>query len=201
MRSASRVVLALLFAPVTALGQIDPDSDGIGIYFDHDATLVSTTAAPGNDGIVSVTAYLVATHLAVQGEVSQWSASVGTTPRGVIPDCWSWVCGGPTAGFNYAENTPGSNHWSFAVLVDPTEHLPIDSAVVLATVVVSATCAGPVCLYVDYAELASLSGSTVTLNPSSGGWHLPVAIINGEAPVRAATATWSMVKRLYERAR
>jgi hypothetical protein len=39
------VTLAMLSLPVMAFAQIDSGPDGIGIYFDLDATVVTTTAA------------------------------------------------------------------------------------------------------------------------------------------------------------
>jgi len=40
-------------------------------------------------------------------------------------------------------------------------------------------------------------GTEVAQQPSSGDWNLPVAVINGPAPVATQGAAWGSVKSLF----
>ena len=56
-----------------AFAQIDPDPDGIGLYFDMEATEVCmATAAP----FESITAYLLATNITEESGISGWEMEV-----------------------------------------------------------------------------------------------------------------------------
>ena len=53
------IALFLVLFPLTAFAQIDPHPDGIGIYFDTEATSVVTIAETGS----TVQAYLIGTNM------------------------------------------------------------------------------------------------------------------------------------------
>ncbi len=74
-----QVALFMLLVANASIAQVDPDPDGIGVYFDVEATLVSTTAVTGE----YVQAYLIGTNLSQSGDIDYWEAMV-------IPDQGTW---------------------------------------------------------------------------------------------------------------
>ena len=189
--------LFILLLPVLALAQIDLDPNGIGIYFDADATVVSTTAAAGE----TVQAYLIATNPSQSGEITWWQGVVYPEfdPNGP-PDGLAWVSGEPTnGGFNYAMNMPGMGDWSCMAgsFTTPLLFQPITVLANLSIYILDDT--APIllfaaCRYWD-GEWAEDTG--VPFYPSSGSSSLPVATINGDAPVAVEGARWGSVKSLY----
>ena len=184
--------LMVLLWPFAAMAQIDTGPDGLGIYFDTDATVVSTTAAAGD----FVEAYLIATNLTQSGEIGLWAA-------GMCPDGWSAdIDGTPThGGFNYSMNMPGDPCWSCLTFgFDPP--LPVGNIVILATLNIQ--------VYEDlepiYLNLRSEGCYYQTFDggdeefpfyPSSGSSDLPVATINGVAPVAVENLELDSIKAMY----
>lgn len=193
--TASWLGLLALLLPSIVLAQIDPDPNGVGIYFDQGATQAVTTAPvptpPGTP--VEVHAWLIATRCSLAGQVLSWEGAVRTD------DYASMVVGHPTAGQNIAMNMPGSNSWSFNVWIDPQEPFVITQTLVLADLAIFLD-QGDVAtlLFINGAHIA-VSDTGVLLHPSSGAEELPVAVINGAAPVPVAAGTWGAVKSLYGR--
>ncbi len=62
----------VLFFPALGNGQADSGPDGIGVYFDLEATVVSTTAVAGE----YVPAYLIATNLSQTGDLAFWNSKI-----------------------------------------------------------------------------------------------------------------------------
>ena len=197
MRTMVLLLLACAaIAASDASAQIDPDPDGIGIYFDQAATIVST-AAP--DGTPAVEAYLILTNPSVDGPLHYWSAHVSTTCDGAQSLSLS-ISGGAFNGINIATNMPGGATYHFMVYVDELAPTYTSAVTVLASVVVY----GPIPdqqveLYLHEGAMYFVrdADDDVMMDPSSGNWGLPVARINGEAPVGAPPVTWNFVKSLF----
>lgn len=192
MKSITFFVLAALFSSLlmapAANGQVDPDPDGIGIYFDTSASVVATTASVGD----IVTAYLIGTRLSQSGEIDYWEtrlcpvggATIGGTPRG---------------SYNYASNMPGDPCWS-CIALGPDPALLAGEITILADLQIEVwDTLIPIGLYVSGEDRYRLAGSPVehALYASSGDSDLPVAVINGEAPVAVETGSWSRIKAIY----
>lgn len=102
-----------------ALAQIDPDPDGIGIYFERGATVrETTTSAP----FEAVTAYLLITTPSTADPISGWEAVVGVDGSPVAP-AWTLEVG--------MDNDP--DPWIFDVTIAPSPLLPAGPTVLLAT--------------------------------------------------------------------
>ena len=71
IRNTLQIVFFIVLASC-AFAQIDPDPDGIGIYFDLEATQVSATVEVGE----AVTGYLIATNPSQEGGLAAWVATV-----------------------------------------------------------------------------------------------------------------------------
>jgi hypothetical protein len=189
-------VLSFILFAESALAQIDPDPDGIGIYFDQGATINSVTVA---EGTPYVTAYLVLTNPSVLGNMVHWSCSISSFLEG--PGL-AQVSGSHTGGFNLDTNMPGSEHWSFEISFDPETENPTTGITVLAQLhIVPHVHDEPIYLYVrngagGFAFYGTDNGGA-DFNPSSGSWGLPVAVINGEASVAVEPESWGGVKSLY----
>ncbi len=113
--------LLILLLPVLAFAQIDSGPDGLGIYFDEGATVVSSTAVTGD----VVEAYLIATNLTQSGDVGLWAA-------GMCPWGDAEIYGTPThGGFNYGMNMPGDSCWSCITFSFDTP-MPVGNIVILS---------------------------------------------------------------------
>ncbi len=194
---SSLAALFILLLPVLAIPQTDPDPNGIGIYFDTDATVVSTTAAAWE----TVQAYLIATNISQSGEITWWHGHVYPEfdPMGP-PDGIAWVSGDPTnGGFNYSMNMPGMGDWS-CLASSFTTPLLIQPITVLANLTIQVfDDTLPIRLFASCqfwnGEWAEETG--IPLYPSSGSDSLPMATINGDAPVAVDCLEWSSIKTMY----
>lgn len=183
--------LIILLLPVLASAQIDSGSDGIGIYFDTDATVVSTTAVTGD----TVEAYLIATNLTQTGDIGIWSA--GMCPGSGLVQ----IYGTPThGGFNYSMNMPGDSCWSCLAFSFDTP-LPVGNIVILANLEIEIyDDLEPVNIYLHAdCSYGTFDGGDeeFPLYVSSGSSVLPVATINGVAPVGVESFEWDSIKAMY----
>jgi hypothetical protein len=175
-------------AGATAPAQLDPGPDGLGVYFDLDATQVAAEAGEAQ----TVPAYLVATGLTLSGDVTYWSARL--CPWGAAE-----IQGTCRNSHNYSMNMPGDACWSgTAFAFEPS--FPAQDITVLADLQITVWWdEDPVLIFIQAGPeyQTSTADHLFPLNPSSGAWDLPVAVINGPAPVAGRTATWGGLKALY----
>lgn len=178
-----------------ALAQIDPDPDGIGIYFDLEATQISTTVEVGD----VVTGYLIATNPSQEGGLSTWVATV----RSTVLEVYIW--GSPINGINVATNMPpGGSIFSFVVSQN-TPLPPLQSITLLGTLGITVMADGPIGLEVHGGwelefpmyRVDEFDSPDHWLYPSSGNVDQPVAVINGPAPVATEPLLWGQVKSLF----
>jgi hypothetical protein len=197
MRHLVTTFIIVSLAAAGALAQVDPGPDGIGIYFDESATLTSL-AVPmaGGEPAPLANAWLVAIRPTVTGDVGYWQAWVESSPPGGLPNDAAPVYGWPTFGHNIDMNMPGDPRRHFTVFIDQGLLLTRD-VVVLARLQVWCATAQPIPLYVRDAEIGVYGWPARPLAPSSGAWERPVAMINGQAPVAAESASWGDVKSLF----
>ena len=94
---------------------------------------------------------------------------------------------------------PGSEHWGFQVLMPAEPPYLVGEITVLATLDIYINVfSEPVSLYVwSGATYSGGATNEVSLNPSSGSWDLPCAVINGPAPVAEERQTWGQVKAIF----
>ena len=178
-----------------AFAQIDSDSDGLGLYFDQGATVVSSTVAEGTE---SATAYLILTNPSVGGNLNHWSAGVSAFLGGQGN---AQVTGSPTHGYNLALNMPGSEHWVFEVSVGNEIPFPAVAITILAVITIWPSVYDvPIDLYVTIGSEFGGYGTNLggaDFQPSSGSWNMPVAAINGPAPVVQKSQSWGQVKSVF----
>jgi hypothetical protein len=200
----NRVIIAVLAAAcgglmgANAAAQLDPDPDGIGVYFDLAATEVATAAAEGE----FVHAYLIATNISQPGAVVFWEALVAPNIDASPDDPASWagyVYGSPVDSYNYAMNMPGDPRWHCIAMPDPP--LPVAPLTLLAHLTIQVVSAAyPIALYVTgspYYSVVGTDGPYHALYPSSGAADAPVAVINGLAPIATDEGSWSRLKASY----
>ncbi len=189
-------ILAAFFIMLAsaAMAQIDPDPDGIGIYFDQGATVNSVVVA---DGTESVTAYLILTNPTIDGDMNNWTGFVSTYLNDANQG--TTIFGRPNNGHNLiVSNMPGSFHWSFQVSVYSDPPLPATPITILAELeILMYNFEDPIYLYVHEGAGYSAGAGGAAMNPASGSWDLPLAVINGEAPVAVESKPWGGVKLLY----
>jgi hypothetical protein len=187
------VVSIILFAS-SAVAQIDPGPDGIGVYFDTGATTVQVMV---EEETLSVTAYLILTRPTLQGTLYYWEATVATGCGDGYGS--AEVIGAPINAGNIVMNMPGQGFFSFVSSTDgyPPYELT-GSAMVLAELEIIGQYFHQVSICVGEGALYAVSGEDwLVMNPSSGDWDLPVATINGLAPVGVESESWGGVKALY----
>jgi len=190
-----KTILVICFISISSatIAQIDPDPDGIGIYFDEGATQVVTTVPVGE----SVNAYLIATNPSQPGTLALWEASV-------VPSGPGLVVGGPVGGFNMSTNMPGNPSYGFSVSMnDP--YPTLQPITILATLGITVLDEGAIGLHVfgggsldlpNY-RVDDMYGPDNILYPSSGSCNVPVAMINGADPVANEQRSWSVVKSIF----
>jgi len=198
--SFTTTIIAGFYVAIVAnvAAQIDPDPDGLGVYFDLEATEVVATAEEGE----VVTAYLFATNISQPGDVVYWQA--GVAPNMTLPPddpaAWAgYVLGTPVDSANYAMNMPGDPRWFCIAMPQPP--LPVATLTLLAYLNIQVLDSNyPIALHVTFDPMYSVVGTDGPyhdLFPSSGAEELPVAVINGQGPIEAQTATWGQLKSMY----
>jgi len=177
-----------------ALAQIDPDPDGIGIYFDTEATIHCSYVPVG----VPFEMYLVLTNASATAGVAGWECRIEYSEFPLFILQWlphNWI----------------GSFWdppNFMIGLDPP--LPWSPTINLMTI--SAIVFDPTCtwlsivphpgasipgevIYLDAGDYATL----ITMHQSTGGPNIPVAGINCDCPPPTAieSTTWSGIKSVF----
>ncbi|MFO7609444.1 MAG: hypothetical protein R6X35_09655 [Candidatus Krumholzibacteriia bacterium] len=190
-------LLTLVLAHGYALAQMDPDDDGIGIYFDPCACVNCVPMEVGPQQ-----GYVVITHpTSQQAGVGGWEAKIWTDGPGIIT--------GVTfegQAFNFGSRA----HEYIVGIAVPLYNPFMYPAVVVATFDFLLTDdATPLHWYIDHIyfhstpeeQPAYLDGADyniiIPLQQPTGGPTIPVATINGDCAVPATEASWGDVKSLY----
>lgn len=187
-----RILILLLILSSSAMGQIDPYPDSIGIYFDEGATINSQYAtAP-----TTVHAYLIATRISSSG-IDSWCGGVHCT----VP-IYSTTRGDGVNSYN--------NVTYFDQRFDVTFSTPLSSSstIVLADLYIPTSNEQAINLYLSLLEghedsyYYSSGGATIYLQPSVPCINIPcypawVASINWEGPVTSDTISWGEIKSLF----
>ncbi len=189
-------LLTLILGFGTAVAQLDPDEDGIGVYFDPCACVNCVPMEPGPQQ-----AYVVITHpTAQEAGVGGWEAKIWMDGPGVI------------TGTNYVPNSIN--------FLSPPEYLvgigvPVYNPFTYPAVVVATfdflllDDSQPLQWYIDGIYRHSLPERVpcyldgddyniiIKLQQPTGGPTIPVATINGECAVPTTEASWGDVKSLF----
>lgn len=195
MRKFLLGLFMLLALAGSASAQLDPDDDGIGVYFDPCACNNCITMPAG-----AHRAFLVITHPTSPAGVHGWEAKMWA--EGPV-----FITNVDVLGNNINVGTAPEY---MVGIVDPLINPFTYPAVVVAIIdfYVSST-ASPTYFYIDGIRFHSLpekmpaylDGSNTDviklLRQSTGGRTFPVATINGECAVPAETETWGGVKSLF----
>jgi hypothetical protein len=175
--------------------QLDPDDDGIGVYFDPCACVICLPMEPG-----TYTGYVIVTHPTSPQGVGGWEAKITHDGPAVTGN---WLLQGNA--YNYGTEpewivgiaSPIINPFMFPAIIVATFDLTItDDAV-------------PVNFYIDgiqqhslpYKQPAYLDGSDYNiikpLQQPTGGPDIPVATLNGGCAVPNDDVAWGEVKALF----
>jgi hypothetical protein len=185
--------LFLLTITNQTLAQVDRDPDGLGIYFDMDATQYCLDYVGGQ-----LCAYLILTNCSEPTGILGWECFVTyTIPAGCSEIGWTL----PAGSLNVA--TPPE----FTVgLPAPVPNAP---TILLATLCLMILSADPMEFYVGPVHCTSFptvplyaagdnSGRLIEMHPASGSFYLPVAQLNGDCTVIGTeNATFGHVKAMY----
>jgi hypothetical protein len=189
-------LLMVLLLGAQAFAQLDPDDDGIGVYFDPCACVNCLPMDVGQQ-----VGWVVITHpTAQEGGVGGWEAKIWIEGPAVITnttlygDATSFL---PAPDYYVGCGTPLYNPFTYpAVVVAKFDFMIFDTAT-------------PIDWYIDGVYRHSLPERVpayldgddyeiiIPLQQPTGGPDIPVATINGECAVEGEDATWGGVKSLF----
>ena len=199
MKKTAFALLLSLFIVGNAFAQLDPDEDGIGIYFDPCAC-VNCLDLPIGEHL----GYLVITHPTSAMGVGGWEATIFNEGPGVVGE-WELLGNAIDVGtrpneFIVGLGTPVINPYSFPAVVVAILHLTIwdDTVPVeffIDGVFFHSIPDNPQPAYLDGADYEIIK----PLQQIQGSAELPVAIINGDCSGVVATSSESFdsLKALY----
>jgi hypothetical protein len=192
---AAAALAVIVFAAPVLADPIDPDEDGIGVYFDPCACVNCVPMAPGIQY-----GYIVITHPTSPQGVGGWEASLSWDGPAVLSN---WELAGSAINF----------------LTEPNFYVGLGAPIINPFTYPAIICARfqlelldntqPVNFYIDGVYAPSLeSGQPAYLDGAdyeiikplqqpTGGPDIPVATINGDCAVATQDVTWSAVKSLY----
>ncbi len=190
------VIVVVLFLPGLVFGQLDPDPDGIGIYFDYGANETCKDFWGG-----TMVGFLVITNPSIDTGISGWRCHVDYIPEDLR---LNWLLKGSM--FNISEPP----NFVVGLRSQSSPRLPISSAVVVASF--SLYLSGPHCIrfrvresdpvFIFPAALTYTDGLdssvVIPLHPAAG--DVPNASLNCEdcdPAVPNEVRTWGRVKALY----
>jgi len=193
---ATIITMLILVAGGALASVLDPDDDGIGIYFDPCACVNCVPMVAGPQ-----VGYVVITHpTAQQAGVGGWEATITIDGPAVITDM---VFQGNAINFTSPPEyfvgiqIPLYNPFMYpAVVVASFDFMLLDDTV-------------PVNWYIDGIYHSSLESGQpayldgddyniiIPLQQPTGGRDIPVATINGECAVPSQATSWGDVKSLY----
>jgi len=199
MKKIAFALLLTLFVAGNAFAQLDPDDDGIGIYFDPCACVNCLDLAPGEH-----LGYLVITHPTSAEGVGGWEATITSTGPGVVTE---WELLGNTINVATRPNEfivglgePAINPYSFPAVVVAIVHLYIIDESAPVEFFIDGVFFPSI---IDSPQPAYLDGSDYDiikpLQQIQGSADLPVAIINGDCSGVVATTdeSFDSLKALY----
>lgn len=196
MKKFALVIFLTALLTGNAFAQLDPDDDGIGVYFDPCACVNCLTLDQGEH-----LGYLVVTHPTSPGGVGGWEAKVWAEGPAFVTE-WDLLGNAINVATREDEfivglGEPLMNPYSFPAVVVAILHvLIVDTS-------------EPVNFYIDGVYFAShesgqpayLDGDDYetikSLGQSTGGPGYPVATINGECAVATEPATMDGIKALF----
>ncbi|MCP4291838.1 MAG: hypothetical protein GY780_08400 [bacterium] len=199
MKKIAFALLLTLLVAGNAFAQLDPDDDGIGVYFDPCAC-VNCLELPAGEHL----GYLVITHPTSEDGVLGWEATVWNEGPGVVTE---WELLGDAINVATRENefivglgSPEINPYTYPAVVVAVMHLFIfdESAPVeffIDGVYFNSIPGGEQPNYLDGADYEIIK----PLQQIQGSADLPVAIINGDCDGVVATenTTFDGLKALY----
>jgi hypothetical protein len=191
MRRSVIPLAVLLLAAGAASAQVDPGDNGIGVYFDEQASQNCLTVGD----IQIVDAWLMLTRPTATGGVAAFECRLDVPDNLLLVNTLY-----TTQGYNLAASPD-----QLVGFITPLPHAPI---VVLAQLQFLTLDTAPAYLYLGPIERPSVPGQMVYVAPddvgtkvpmiwSTGGPGYPVASINGDCAVASEHESWGGVKALY----
>ncbi|PID80658.1 hypothetical protein CSA17_02205 [bacterium DOLJORAL78_65_58] len=197
-KTAFALLLTLLIAG-GAFAQLDPDADGIGIYFDPCACVNCLDLPVGNN-----TGYVVITHPSSDAGVAGWEATITNEGPGVMSN-WQLQGDATNTAVNSDEfivnlGTPLTNAYSYPAVIVAMFNLNVVSV------------EAPITFYIDGIEDHSIldydgpafvdGNDNTTVKPLQmiqGSASLPVALVNGNCAgiVARGSTTLDNMKALF----
>lgn len=190
------VILLVSLMATSAFAVVDPDPNMIGVYFDVDANVNS---AP--QGVFALFDMYVILTNPTMPQIDAFEFKYDMVGPNVIKNTQTLPAGALDVGAGGQTAASGS---IIAGLATPLDCTP-------ATILVSWTyyvlALDPLEIFIGASEPSSMpgglpviqeaGGDLMTVGTSTGGPGIPVAVVNGDAPVAVESNTWGGVKSLY----
>ncbi len=188
----SAVVLAAVLTAPCAHAQVDPDTSGVGIYFEPAAETNQLLVDPGP---TVHSAYVCATNLPAFPYYEHYSFRLVYDHQ---PGCFEVV--------EYIL-PPGTENWVTApdFLVANFGNFTWQPSIVLLEFRFTIGCVDEVQFFIEpyvndnrpFLQVWLEIGGEEELTPSSGSSDLAVAAVNGLQPIAVETVSWSRLRALY----
>ena len=195
MKKTVLAILAISLVATSGLAQLDPDDDGIGVYFDPCACVNCITMDVGPQK-----AFLVITHPTSPAGVHGWECKMEMEGPAVMT----------AIDLQGQEINIGTAPEYVVGTVDPQVNPYTYPAIVVAVIdFYIMDLSGPVTWWIDGIRFHSLpekvpaylDGSDIEiikpLQQATGGPQFPVATINGDCAVSVEEQSWGGVKALF----
>ncbi len=186
--------LLILLAAGTAGAQVDPEPDGLGIYFDPEATSICADYV----GSGTLTTYLSATNVGQPGGVAGWEARLVTDTPDLLFLSAEVVGTGPINLFTAPDFQVGLGVplACAPVLVLATVHYFVMVPGTVGSILVQ-PCSHPSLPGVACYAAGQDPDLLVPFHSVTGGWDGPAARVNACGIIGARDDSWGGVKALY----
>ncbi len=191
---------AWIYLPSTVLGVIDPDTDQVGVYFDLDGNTNAIEVEPG----VPFNAYVLITRPSAPVHGYFFSYRLEVTP-GSEDQVFRLANTLPAGDDNFSDCTSTDKMFG-CYNVGLSSPLPVGDTVVAVgwqymtlTFLAIDFYLGPVdpSIYAGESPAYEIGGGLSVLGISSGSADLPVARVNGLAPVGVQSVTFGSIKATF----
>jgi hypothetical protein len=189
------ILLAMVIFATTAFAQIDPDTDGMGVYFDMGGMELCKEIT-FNGAPIMVNAYLLLTNPS-GGQVLAWEANVVSQIAALSPGTWA-INGGLNVGTgdNFIVGMGGTPHVAAPAVLLATRSIMFfmvtgeNAAFTVGGVPGSTSFDGT-------PGYQAILGVMTPCQSPTGSFTAPQSIINGTCTIADEAMAWGSVKSLY----
>jgi hypothetical protein len=196
MKKLLVLVAAALLISGNSFAQLDPDDNGVGIYFDPCGCCLPCVTLPEGEAY----AWLVITHPSAPAGIGGWECRIEVEGPAAILS-WNFEGQDPInftqePNFLVGLSAPLINPFTFPTVVVMEIHFLVMDVQPPIEFFLEPNWTPSIDGELVYADGAN-PNELIIMRQSTGGPGEPVAVVNGDCPVANEDATWGQVKTLY----